>query len=95
MNGACNSNLFFWPLGPWGGVKGQISFNFNYKVKLKDFSTKLCVCSHKRKIKKHIRQDFYSVAWVMPQGWDFGALGVPRGSFCFQTRSCGISNRGG
>ena len=28
---------------------------------------------------KHIRQDFYSVAWVMPQGWDFGALGVPRG----------------
>ena len=28
---------------------------------------------------KHIRQDFYSVAWVMPQGWDFGALGVPSG----------------
>ena len=28
---------------------------------------------------KHIRQDFHSVAWVMPQGWDFGALGVPRG----------------
>ena len=29
---------------------------------------------------KHIRQDFYSVTWVMPQGWDFGALGVPKGS---------------
>ena len=29
---------------------------------------------------KQIRQDFYSVAWVMPQGWDFRALGVPRGS---------------
>ena len=28
---------------------------------------------------KHIRQDFHSVAWVMPQGWDLGALGVPRG----------------
>ena len=27
-----------------------------------------------------IRWDFYSVVWVMPQGWDFGALGVPRGS---------------
>ena len=27
---------------------------------------------------KHIRRDFNSVAWVMPQGWDFGALGVPR-----------------
>ena len=29
---------------------------------------------------KHIGQDFYSVPWVMPQGWDFGALGVPRES---------------
>ena len=28
---------------------------------------------------KHIRRDFNSVAWVMPQGSDFGALGVPRG----------------
>ena len=26
---------------------------------------------------KHIRRDFDYVAWVMPQGWDFGALGVP------------------
>ena len=32
------------------------------------------------KVSKHIRQDFHSVAWVMPQGSDFGALGVPRGS---------------
>ena len=23
---------------------------------------------------KHIRRDFHSVAWVMPQGWDFGTL---------------------
>ena len=29
---------------------------------------------------KHFRRDFYSVAWVMPPGWDFEALGVPRGS---------------
>ena len=29
---------------------------------------------------KHIRRDFYSVAWVMPQGRDIGALGVPKGS---------------
>ena len=29
---------------------------------------------------KHIRRDFNSVAWVMPQGSVFGALGVPRGS---------------
>ena len=29
---------------------------------------------------KHIRWDFNSVALVMPQGWDFGVLVVPRGS---------------
>ena len=29
---------------------------------------------------KYIGWDFNSVPWVMPQGWDFGALGVPRGS---------------
>ena len=29
---------------------------------------------------KHIRWDFHYEAWVMPQGWDFGALGVPRWS---------------
>ena len=28
---------------------------------------------------KHIRRDFHSVAWFMPQGSDLGALGVPRG----------------
>ena len=28
---------------------------------------------------KHIRRDFHTVAWLMPQGWDFGGLGVPRG----------------
>ena len=29
---------------------------------------------------KHIRRDFNSVAWVMPQGSDFVAVGVPRGA---------------
>ena len=29
---------------------------------------------------KHFRRVFYSVAWVMPQGWDFGALGCPGGA---------------
>ena len=32
---------------------------------------------------KHIRRDFNSVAWVIPQGSYFGALGVPRGSNYF------------
>ena len=34
--------------------------------------------------KTHIRRDFNSVAWVMHQGSDFGALGVPRGSKNFK-----------
>ena len=32
---------------------------------------------------KHIRQDFHSVAWVMPQGWDFGGWGYPGGQKSF------------
>ena len=42
---------------------------------------------------KHIRRDFYSVPWVMPQGSDFGVLGCPGGQKKkFQTWSCGISS---
>ena len=29
---------------------------------------------------KHIKRDFYSVTWVIPQGWDFVGLRLPRGS---------------
>ena len=37
------------------------------------------VCVVQMKDTKHIRWDFHFVTLVMPQGWDFGALGVPRG----------------
>ena len=33
---------------------------------------------------KHIRRIFYSVAWVMPQGWNFWARGLPRRSIFFK-----------
>ena len=75
------TSIFFGP-APWGPgewSKGQISFNFNYKVNFKDFYSKLCVYSKlhsQMKDTKHIRRDFYFVAWVMPQGWDWGCLGV-------------------
>ena len=58
----------------------------------------LCVFS-RMKDTKHIRRDFYSVTWVMPQGWDFGALGVPRGSIFFSNmvmwhiKSTGMTSR--
>ena len=32
---------------------------------------------------KHIRRDFYSVLWVMPQGWDFGGTGGAQGVIFF------------
>ena len=51
MNGACNVKLFFGP-APWGpgeGSKGQISFNFNYKVNFKDFIPNfVCVLTNER-----------------------------------------------
>ena len=72
--------FFFWP-APWGlgeGSKGQILLNSNYKVNSKIFIPN-CVCVFSQMNgTKHIRQDFHYVALVMPQGWDFGALGVPR-----------------
>ena len=98
MNGACNGK-FFWP-APWGsgeGSTGQKSFNFNYKVNFKDFLYQtLCVFSQMNDT-KHIRRNFLSVAWVMHQGWDFGALGVPKWSkiYFFLTWPCCISNQRG
>ena len=67
---------FFCP-APWGpgeGSKSQISFNFNYSH-FQIFLYQTFSALSQMKDTKHIRRNFYSVAWVMPQGWDFGALG--------------------
>ena len=42
----------------------------------------VCVLTNERYI-IYQTSFFYLVACVMPQGWDFGALGVPRGSKIF------------
>ena len=83
MNGACNVKLF-WP-APWGpGALGRgqkVKYHLNSitksisKIFILNF---VCVLTNERY--KHFRQDFHSDHWVMPKGWDFGALGVPRGS---------------
>ena len=49
-------------------VKGKLLLNFGNHVNFKDFYTKFCVFSQ-MKDTKNIRRDFYSVTWVMPQGW--------------------------
>ena len=75
------ASIFFGPT-PWGPGEGQkvkyhlIQLQSQFQRFL--FQT-LCVFSQ-MKDTKHIRRDFYSDAWLMPQGWEFGALGVPRGS---------------
>ena len=69
---------FFFGPAPWGpgeGPKGQISLNiikFQLQSQFQRFLNQtLCVFSH-MKDTKHIRRDFHSAAWVMPQGSDFG-----------------------
>ena len=97
MNGACNVKLFL--VSPPGALRRDQKVKYHLisitksisKIFIPNF---VCVFSQ-MKDTKHIRRDFHSVAWVMPQGWDFGAVGVPRGSIFFQTWSCGISNQRG
>ena len=87
MDRVCNGT-FFGP-APWGpgeGPKGQIYLDiikFQLQSQFHRFLNQtLCVFSQIED-NKHIRRDFHSVAWVMPQGSD---LGVPWGvewSNCF------------
>ena len=79
-------SIFFGP-APWGlgeGPKGQISFNFNYKVNFKDFLYQtLCVFSQ-MKDTKHIRRDLvFCPHWSCPRGVTLGRRGYPGGQIIF------------
>ena len=64
------------PLGPWGGASRSNIIKSQSQSQFQRFLNQtLCVFSQMKDI-KHIRQDFHSVPWVMPQGWD---LAVPWG----------------
>ena len=97
MNGACNSNLF-WGSTPWGpgeGSKGQISFNFNYKVNFKDFIPNFVSILTNERYKTY-QTGFLFCRLGHAPGVGLRGAGVPRGSKnFFQTWSCGISNRRG
>ena len=75
----------------WGQRSNIIKFRLPWQFQRFLYQT-LCVLPQMRDI-KHVRRDFYFVVWVMPKGWDFGALwgtgGAQRINF-FQTWSCGI-----
>ena len=80
MNGARNVKFSFGP-APWGPGEGSkyhlISITKSIsKIFIPNF---VCVLTNER-YKTYQTFFFYFVAWVMPQGWDFGALGVARGS---------------
>ena len=96
MNGVCNNNFLPSPLAPWEGSKGQISFNFNYKVNFKDFMQNfVCVVTNERY--KTYQMGFAFCRLGHTPGlelWDaWGAQGVQK--LFFQTWSCGLSNRQG
>ena len=64
MNGVCNGT-FFGP-APWGGAKRSNIIKYQLQSQfLRFLKQTLCVFSE-IKDTKHIRQDFHSVAWVMP-----------------------------
>ena len=53
---------------------GKISLNFGYHVNFNFLYQTLSVFSQ-IKGRKHIEQNFHSVAGIMPQGWDLGCWG--------------------
>ena len=80
----CVSNLHQWHMqrhnclvpASWGGAKMSSIIKSQSQSQFQRFlSQTLCVFSQLKDI-KHIRGDFHSLTWVMPQGWD---LGVPCG----------------
>ena len=84
------------PWGPGEGSKGQISFNFNYKVNFQRFLFQTLIVFSQMKDKKTYRTGFLFCCLGHAPGvglWGtWGAQGV---NFFFQTWSCGISNRRG
>ena len=58
----------------WGQKVKYHSFQLQGQFQRFLYQT-LCVFSQ-IKDTEHIKRKFHSVAWVMPQGWDLGVLGV-------------------
>ena len=56
--------------------KCQIALYLHYKVNFKVFLIPNLYVFPRIKYIKHIEWNFHSVAWVIPQGWDFGVLWV-------------------
>ena len=72
--------IYFGP-APWGpgeGSKGQISFNFNYKVNFKDLPNFVCILTNERY--KTYQTGFSFCRLGHAPGVGLKGTGVPRGS---------------
>ena len=82
-------SIFFWPspLGHGEGPKGQISFNFNYKVNFKVFFIPnfVCVLTNERYKTYQTGFSFCCLGHAPGVGW--GAQGGKKKNFFFQTWS--------
>ena len=78
--GRATSNCFWSrPLGPWGGAKRSNIIYFQLQSQFQRFLYQTVCVFSQIKDTKHIKRDLHHVAWVMPQGLDFGALGARGG----------------
>ena len=81
------------PLGPRGGAKRSNIIKSQSQSQFQRFLNQtLCVFSQLKDI-KYIRRDFHSVAWVMPQWWDFGVpwgVGGVQKLFCPNSTKFGV-----
>ena len=80
MHGACNGQKF--GPAPWGlgeGSKGQISFNFYYKVNFQTFLYQILCVFSQIKDTKHTRQDFILSPGSCPRGGTLERWGCPGG----------------
>ena len=66
--------------GDLGGGQRSNIIKFQLPCQFQRFLYQTLCMFSQMKDTKHVRRNFNSVAWFMPQGWDFGALGVPKGS---------------
>ena len=75
----------------WGEVNRSNIIKFWWPCQFQRFSYQtLCVFSP-IKDRKHIEQNFYSVAGVMPQGWDLGCWGSKTLAWGFAIAPHGLS----
>ena len=93
MNGAFNIKLL-WPRPMGRGQKVKYHLISITKSISKFFFILNFVCVNDT---KHIKRDLHYVAWVMPQGWDIGALGCPGGGVknmvMWPIKSTGMTSR--